>query len=321
MENPKAFVSYAGQDRELAEAIARRLMAEGIETFLDSWEILAGDNFVEKLSEGLRQAEFFVLLLSPHSLNRVWPKAEQNAATVRMVQENVRVIPVNLGVQSRDLPPLLQPIHWVTLTGPEGVDSAVNRIIDGIYRRSDKPPLGPIPEFARTPVLDLRPYPDLSSADKTVFRILFEVGKKQQFLADWEEYAYLAEEKGIGREALEDSLEMLRHNGLLRPERGAAGIVRLQPRAVDECCRELLQNYESRRRLILTAAVNTRQGGRPTTSDRVQEATGEERWLVCHVLRFAETQGQLKMHAVFVGHEFYSIESISPVLTRALEQR
>src|SRR5688572_11005396 len=133
VENPKAFVSYAGEDREIAESVAKGLRAKGVDAFFDRWEILPGDNFVTRLNAGLARAEFFVLLLSEHSLTKVWPKAEQDAATVRMVEENVRVIPVDLGVQSTDLPPLLRPITWVTLgKDPEGIDSAVNRIIDGI---------------------------------------------------------------------------------------------------------------------------------------------------------------------------------------------
>jgi hypothetical protein len=316
VENPKAFVSYAGEDRDIAKAIAEGLMAKGVDAFFDRWEILPGDNFVAKLNEGLARAEFFVLLLSEHSLTKVWPKAEQNAATVRMVEEDAHVIPVNLGVESKDLPALLRAIHWVSLTGFGDVESAVNRVADGIYRNSEKPPLGPIPEFARAPGLDLPLRGDLSSADKTVLRILFDVGKAQQFMADREEYVHLAQEKGISREALNDSLAMLRDQGMITIE-GAHELVTLFPWAVDACCGELVSDYEGRKRRILVAAVSGEWG---VSSDQIREECGEEEWLVSAVLRWAEGQGYLKLQPVYVGHECYSVYEISPVLKRALER-
>jgi hypothetical protein len=316
MKNPKAFVSYAGQDGELAEAIARGLIAEGIEIFLDRWEILPGDNFVQKLNEGLRRAEFFILLLSSYSLNRVWPKAEQDAATVRMVEDNARVIPVNLGVRSQDLPPLLRVIHWVSLGDPSGVPSAVGRIRDAIYRTSPKPPLGPVPAFAQASALNLHLHPELSPADKTVLRILFEIGKERQFMADRDEYSTLALEKGLSREALKDSLAMLEHEGMVSIE-GAHELVTLYPGTVDECCGELVAEYEARKRQILAAATSGEWG---ILTDQIREQCGEEEWLVCAVARWAEERELLKLQMVNRGHECYSIYDVSPVLKRGLEK-
>lgn len=314
MENPRAFVSYAGEDLDIAKAIAKGLTAKGVDAFLDRWEILPGDNFVAKLNEGLSRAEFFVLLLSEHSLTKVWPKAEQDAATVRMVEDNARVIPVNLGVASKDLPPLLRTIHWVPLTGAGDVETAVNRIVDAIYRRTEKPPLGPIPAFAREPALTLQLHPELSAADKTVLRILFEVGRGQGFMADRDEYAHLAGEKGISREAVEDSIAMLRDQGMITIE-GAHELVTLFPWTVDECCGELVPDYEGRKRRILVAAASGEWG---ISSDVIREQCDEEEWVVCTVLRWAETQGYMKLQQVFIGHEFYSVYDVSPVLKRAL---
>jgi hypothetical protein len=315
MKNPTAFVSYAGEDLAVAKPLAEGLMKNGIETFFAPWEILAGDNLVEKLNQGLSGAEFLVLLLSTHSLGKVWPRAEQDAATARMVEGMARVIPVNLGLSGRELPPFLQGIRWVSLSGLGEVEAAVESIAAAIYRRTERPPLGPIPAYAQSADLRLDLHPRLSLADRTVLKILFDLGKDRQFMADRDEYLTRAEEVGLSREALKDSLAMLTHQGMVSIE-GAHELVTLYPWAVDECCTELVSEYETRKRRILAAAASGEWG---LLTDQIREQCGEEEWLVCHVARWAEERGLLKLQMVNLGHECYSVYEVSPVLKRTLE--
>ena len=51
--SPKAFLSYASEDRNVAERVAEDLQAAGVETWWDRWEIGAGDSIVQKINQGL----------------------------------------------------------------------------------------------------------------------------------------------------------------------------------------------------------------------------------------------------------------------------
>ena len=56
--NPKVFVSHASEDKErFVLAFAAKLRAQGVDAWVDRWEMLPGDSLVDKLfEEGLRNA-------------------------------------------------------------------------------------------------------------------------------------------------------------------------------------------------------------------------------------------------------------------------
>ena len=61
--SPTAFLSYASEDRVLAEYVATALQGADIETWWDRWEIGAGDSIVQKVNEGLGECSHFIVLL------------------------------------------------------------------------------------------------------------------------------------------------------------------------------------------------------------------------------------------------------------------
>jgi hypothetical protein len=71
----KVFISYASKD----EALASKLVASLEEAGLDAWykkrEILPGDNWAEKISQGLKESNAMVVLLTADALGRMPYKA------------------------------------------------------------------------------------------------------------------------------------------------------------------------------------------------------------------------------------------------------
>ena len=61
----QAFVSYAGEDREVAAAIARDLTSLGVPTFYDRDSLNPGDSIVDRIHLALAQADFGILVVSP----------------------------------------------------------------------------------------------------------------------------------------------------------------------------------------------------------------------------------------------------------------
>lgn len=319
MEPPKVFVSYAGEESELAEQTSGRLRAKGIDAFFAGWEIAFGDDLVKRINAGLSEAAFFVLLVSPNFLRKAWPMAEQSAATIRMVEDRARLIPVNLGVQPSDFPPLIRALRRIP--GEDGdAQKIADRISAVVFGESSKPPLGPAPAFLDQ-TLNLFGFANLTDADKSVLRLAFEIGAEEFFRADFEELKHRTGSTGIDAEAMQESLEVLEQSYLLKIERHIGGIhsVVLTTSGAEKCCSELVPDYPNRKRDVLAEIVNTSEPYDGNT-DEVVKATGQPRWLVCHVFRDAEQHGDLKMHPVHVGHEFYAIDSVSPRLKRRLQQ-
>lgn len=71
---PRAFLSHASEGRErFVREFATRLRAQGIDVWLDQWEIAAGDSLVDKVfAHGIEGAEVFIVVLSRVSVEMPW---------------------------------------------------------------------------------------------------------------------------------------------------------------------------------------------------------------------------------------------------------
>jgi hypothetical protein len=72
----KVFVSHSGDDRWVAEQIARLIEDCGASTFLDRRDIVAGDDFKERIREEIPNCEELLALFTPWSRRRAWVRHE-----------------------------------------------------------------------------------------------------------------------------------------------------------------------------------------------------------------------------------------------------
>lgn len=162
-ENPPvAFLSHASEDKaDFVEPLARRLAELGVKPWLDKWEIRPGDRLVQRLfDEGLATADAVVVVVSTHSVTKPWVREELDAATVRRVNEETRLIPVRLDQVS--MPSPLRHIAWITTDrSTEGVTHTAQRIAETLHDHDPGPAVGPRPAYASAST----PIPGLTAAD------------------------------------------------------------------------------------------------------------------------------------------------------------
>jgi TIR domain len=140
------FVCHASEDKDLARQIATDFHNAGIETFFDEWDITAGESVRARIDEGLTASTHVLVLLTDSSLAKPWVNAEIDAAFVRKVAGQGRLIPVRYQLPIHRLPPLLAPLR-----SPEIVDytSDVHALIEDIKGVSRRPAV--IASAERTP--------------------------------------------------------------------------------------------------------------------------------------------------------------------------
>lgn len=140
-DSPRAFVSHSTQDREFVKKLATDLMANGVNAWYSEWEIKPGDSIREKIDAGLRDCEYFIIVLSNSSINRPWVRGELDAATVAKINGRVRkIIPIKIE-DCGELPPTLASLCWEDFTS-QSYESALQRVIDSIFDIDVRPPLG-----------------------------------------------------------------------------------------------------------------------------------------------------------------------------------
>lgn len=108
----RAFLCHSSVDKSIVEAIAKEFISNGIEVWLDKWEIRAGDSIIEKISEGLSKNDFLIAFLSRKSVKSNWVKREMNIALTRELRtKRTRVIPVLL--ENCDIPKFLSDKKYI----------------------------------------------------------------------------------------------------------------------------------------------------------------------------------------------------------------
>lgn len=147
--NPKAFLSYSSEDRDLAEHVAEALQAAGVETWWDRWEIGAGDSIVRKINEGLGDCTHFIVLLSPNSISKPWVQTEIDAGFIRKVSGDAKFIPLRCELPAEQLPPLLRPLHSPALS--DMPEKEIDQLVSDIFELAKKPKLGKKPAAVALP--------------------------------------------------------------------------------------------------------------------------------------------------------------------------
>jgi tetratricopeptide (TPR) repeat protein len=128
--NYDVVISFAGEDRNLAQAIATRLVDRGLRVFYDDFErsVLWGHNLYEYLTDLYQnRARYCVVLVSRHYANKRWTRLEWKAIQARCFREcEPYCLPVRL--DDTELPGLLPTTAYLSLDH-DGVDSVVTALL------------------------------------------------------------------------------------------------------------------------------------------------------------------------------------------------
>jgi len=140
------FLSHATPDKPVVEELARILRMQGIEPWLDIWNLIPGEPWQKVVEDALESCVTCAVCLGPSGTGP-WQNEEMRTAIERRVsgKERFRVIPVLLphsmrGEPSR-LPPFLRNAGWVEFRETLDDEKVLHRLISGI--RGVQPGPGP----------------------------------------------------------------------------------------------------------------------------------------------------------------------------------
>ena len=143
--NPKVFVSHASEDKErFVLDFATKLRRNGIDAWLDKWEMLPGDSLIDKIfNEGIKEAQAFIIVISNNSVNKSWIKEELNAAIIKRMNNGSKLIPVIL--DNCEVPECLHSTLWEPIENLNYYDTELKRIIMSIYGEKEVSSIGKAP--------------------------------------------------------------------------------------------------------------------------------------------------------------------------------
>lgn len=88
------FLSHSTADKPFARRLGNDIRHYGAKVWIDEAEIKIGDSLIDKISEGLSETEFLIILLTKTSCRSEWVKREVNIAlTKEIIGQKVKVLP------------------------------------------------------------------------------------------------------------------------------------------------------------------------------------------------------------------------------------
>lgn len=217
VQPPKVFMSHASEDRErFVVDFATKLREQGVDVWLDRWEMGPGDSLVDKIfEEGIGSADALIIVLSQYSVDKPWVRAELNVGVVKSIVEKMRIIPVVL--DDPDMPQSLKDKFRIRIRDLSDYDAQVNSIVNQLYGFHDKPPLGQMPAFANVRSGTM---PGLAAIDNLMLKLTceraIETGDKYMTVYSMQQQA---EAFDISEEELQEAFAMLEEEGFVEAQR------------------------------------------------------------------------------------------------------
>jgi hypothetical protein len=315
---PTVFLSHASEDKaDFAEPLGRELASLGIRPWLDKWEIRPGDSLVKKLfDEGVAAVDAVIVVVSQYSAGKPWVRAELDAAVVRRITENTRLIPIRL--DTADMPAPLQMLVWHDAARTEdGIRHAARLIADTLHGRDTRPAVAPPPAYTSAVRI-----PGLTAADSALLTLLAEeaISVNTLLYVPWPAVVARAASQGLDETMAIESLAVLeqRHYAKRRPilAGGAIVAIELAPRGFRAVADNIVPDAESARQRIIASLVNTPSNS-TTVVDDLATLTGTPPLFVLQFLHELQSQGQLRVVLTLGG--FSRVTAMNPALKRLLQ--
>ncbi len=97
----KVFFSHASEDKSIVEQVFLRVGKKfpDIKGWLDKYEILGGDDLIEKIHTGIESADKFLIFLSSNSIDKPWVRTELKKALSDEISgiKPEFIIPIKIG--------------------------------------------------------------------------------------------------------------------------------------------------------------------------------------------------------------------------------
>ena len=114
----KVFISHSSKDEALASQITCSLEAAGFDVWFDKYEVLPGDNWADKVAQGLRESDAMVVLVTPTALESSRMQGDIDYALTQRRFKG-RLIPVLAGdargFQGWSIPWIFERLPVITL--------------------------------------------------------------------------------------------------------------------------------------------------------------------------------------------------------------
>ncbi|MDN3403345.1 toll/interleukin-1 receptor domain-containing protein [Pseudoalteromonas sp. APC 3213] len=314
--HPKVFVSHASEDKgRFVTGFATKLRENGVDAWLDKWEMLPGDSLVDKIfEEGLKEAQAVIIVLSNYSIKKLWVREELNASIVSKLSKGTKIIPIVL--DNCEVPQSLTHTLWEPIPDLKNYEQNFKRVLSSIFGTTDKPALGKAPAYTTSVYHEIG---GLTKADNLVLKESCEyIIQNDGIIVSPESLFGDGDKLGFSRAEIKDCIEVLEQNGYLDVSRyfGSGDDYscnyRVTTYGLDNFTGTYIPDYSE----TLDKAVSLIVNERASSNFAIQEKTGKPIVIINHILDVLESNDHIKLSKTLDGA--VHIYNVSASLRRAL---
>lgn len=308
----KVFVSHSSEDKErFVIDFAKKLLTNGVDAWVDQWEILPGDSLIDKLfEEGIKAANAVIIVISKSSVLKPWVKAELNTSIVNRLQRGTKIIP--LVIDDVEVPECLQSTVWVKIRNINSYETEFRTIIAAIYDHRTKPAIGQPPKFISDKVHNL---PGLTQLDSSFFKLIYSILVDTHDILN-KDLVNQAQEMGLSESDLNESIAILENLNLINVTRYIFG--EYSVRQTKTGAFKYYERYKEGFSDVFTKIISLIVNENIRKSEELYEKTAFDPKVVYAIASFLEDKKLLEMggFSSFGGRQNFELRSISPLLKR-----
>ncbi|WP_447969773.1 TIR domain-containing protein [Nitrospira sp. M1] len=130
----KVFLSHCTKDKEFVQQLAKKMQAASIKPWLCEIDELFGDDFVEEIERGLREADLTLLIWSPDAARSAWTGKEWRSVLARETEESRTRLGIIL-LHDAEIPQLLRTKHRIDAQTDQ--EKAIKETMEWLVRQRD----------------------------------------------------------------------------------------------------------------------------------------------------------------------------------------
>jgi hypothetical protein len=138
-QSAQIFLSYAREDEDKVDDIYRKLSRAGFKPWMDTYDLLPGEQWKSSIKKAIQDSDFFLACLSNRSVKKRSYLQREFREALDLWQEkmesDIYLIPVRL--DDCEVPDILSDFHWVNMYESDGWTRLEKAIQEGMKRRSD----------------------------------------------------------------------------------------------------------------------------------------------------------------------------------------
>lgn len=124
----RVFLSHNSADKAFVRRLATDLRRSGQDIWLDEWEICVGDSLIQRISDGVDESAYLVVVVSQHSVVAPWVTEELNLAmTDQIGGQGITVLPVRL--DDSKMPHFLRSRLYADFRDPAAYQQGLNLLL------------------------------------------------------------------------------------------------------------------------------------------------------------------------------------------------